>query len=171
MDIRTKLIFALVAVALGSMRVIYGNNPPVITEISAPDTVTIQAQSVTIDLSVHVEDPSGLKDINRVFFNTYRPDGSPAQGNPFTMYDDGSLIVHGDAVAVDAIDWANASILREAQGGAAQQRAGPESQHHQPTEKEVQPVKNEIASEQSLKRLGKTVCSFPGTFDFPRWHG
>ncbi len=89
------------AVALANMRVVYGNNPPVIVEVTAPDTVTVQAQPVPVDLSVHVVDPSGPKDIKRVFFNSYRPDGSPSQGNPFTMYDDGNVLLHGDAVAGD----------------------------------------------------------------------
>lgn len=67
-----------------------GNQPPVIDSVSAPDSVQIDPSSnVIFDLYARVSDPSGLSNIERVFFNTTKPDGTPSTGNPFLMYDDG----------------------------------------------------------------------------------
>jgi len=52
-----------------------------------------------------------------VFFKSYRPDGTPTNGNPFTMFDDGNLSLHGDTVAGDgrysliiAIPWTQTTL-------------------------------------------------------------
>ncbi len=91
---------AAVSSALGKLRVISGANPPEIVEVRAPDTLELESQVVVFDMSVNVVDASGQQDIKQVFFNSYRPDGSPSSGNPFSMADDGNTS-QGDMVAGD----------------------------------------------------------------------
>ena len=91
---------AAVSSALAKLRVINGANPPEILEVRAPDTLELQSQTVVFDMSIHVVDGSGQQDIKQVFFNSYRPDGTPSSGNPFTMADDGN-VSQGDMVAGD----------------------------------------------------------------------
>lgn len=75
------------------------NLPPVITNLSAPDSAVIGTQVTPIKLTVDVSDPNGLNDIELVFFNSFiPPNGNPAQGNPYKMHDDG---INGDDVAGD----------------------------------------------------------------------
>lgn len=78
------------------------NRPPVLTNLSAPDTVSRNIGR-PFTLSIQVEDPEGLGDILRVYFHVTKPNGLPSEGNPFAMYDDGDVIQHGDAVAGDGI--------------------------------------------------------------------
>jgi len=84
----------------------YNNNiadvPPVVSNLVAPDTVSISSDTVHIPLSIQVADSNGLKDIEYVFFNSFLPNGNPSSQNPFLMFDDGNP-VHGDAVAGDGI--------------------------------------------------------------------
>ncbi len=78
---------------------INGQNPPVLADLEAPDTLTVPSQGTLVfTISVRATDPSGAADIKRVWFNTWLPSGKPSTGNPFSMYDDGT---HGDAVARD----------------------------------------------------------------------
>jgi len=86
--------------AFATLRVIYGTKPPVLVELNAPDSVQLQAQAVTFDMSVLVEDENGLADIKQVFFNSFLPDNSPSSGNPFILRDQG-VASQGDAVAGD----------------------------------------------------------------------
>ncbi|NOY06482.1 MAG: hypothetical protein GXO82_07615 [Chlorobi bacterium] len=86
-----------------TFRVRNGSYAPVLTNLSAPDTVIVPDTGfVLLDFQVTVTDSSGIKDIRRVQFNTFLPDGRPSSSNPFQMFDDG-LAVHGDAVADDGI--------------------------------------------------------------------
>ena len=84
----------------------YNNNitdiPPVVSNLIAPDTVSLASDIVHIPLSVQVADSNGLGDIEYVFFNSFLPNGNPSSQNPFLMFDDGNP-VHGDAVAGDGI--------------------------------------------------------------------
>lgn len=75
------------------------NDPPVITQVAGPDTLS-RSQGGTYLLTATVTDQQGLADIQKVTFNTFKPDGSPSSGNPFSMYDTGS---DGDALAGDGI--------------------------------------------------------------------
>lgn len=78
-----------------------GQNPPVLSDLQAPDTLQVPTQGfLAITLTVRATDPSGAADIKRVWFNTWLPSGKPSAGNPFSMFDDGNTI-HGDAVAGD----------------------------------------------------------------------
>jgi hypothetical protein len=86
--------------AFATLRVVYGSNPPALQELSAPDSVQLQAQQVTFDMSVLVQDESGPADIKQVFFNSFLPDKTPSSGNPFILRDQG-VASQGDAVAGD----------------------------------------------------------------------
>jgi hypothetical protein len=84
-------------------KIFYGLKPPVLSDLSCPDTIkSSSTDTLQIILSIRVNDPSGLKDVQYVYFNSYKPDGSPSPGNRFIMYDDG-LGGHGDAVAGDGV--------------------------------------------------------------------
>ncbi len=86
-----------------TLRVRNGSFAPVLAHLSAPDTVVVPDTGfVLLDFQVTVTDSSGIKDIRRVQFNTFLPDGRPSSSNPFQMFDDG-LAVHGDAVAGDGV--------------------------------------------------------------------
>lgn len=79
-----------------------GNHAPQITLVEAADTVQLRNESQILVLRMRVSDEDGIGDISRVIFNSYRPDGSASSGNPFVMYDDGS-VMHGDEKAGDGI--------------------------------------------------------------------
>ena len=90
------------------------NDPPVIEQVIAPDTLIVDMPTVPFVISVKVSDPQGLSDINRVYFNSYRPDGVPASGNPFNMFDDGDRYgPSGDLVANDGIFSLSITITQE----------------------------------------------------------
>ena len=75
------------------------NTAPIVSELSAPFTISRSATPNTYVLSIKAEDRDGACDaLTRVFFNSFRPDGSAATGNPFAMRDDGQ---GGDAAAGD----------------------------------------------------------------------
>ena len=75
--------------------------PPQLSNVSAPDSITLPASAgQSYILSVTVTDEDNNNDVNEVFFNTTKPDGSPSSGNPFFMYDDGK---NGDQLAGDGI--------------------------------------------------------------------
>lgn len=76
------------------------NKPPVISNLQAPDSVSLGNQDQTILLQVKATDPDGLSDIQKVIFNSFRPNGQPSSGNPFLMYDDGT---NGDTARGDGI--------------------------------------------------------------------
>ncbi|OQX87528.1 hypothetical protein B6D60_03695, partial [candidate division KSB1 bacterium 4484_87] len=76
---------------------------PVISELGAPDTLKLPADSmhvVIFVLSVKADDPDNPNDVKEVFFNTYKPDGTISKSSPLQMYDNGAS---GDAVAGDQI--------------------------------------------------------------------
>lgn len=77
------------------------NLPPVVDSVSVPDSVQLDpSATVLLIITARVHDPDGLMDIAHVYFNSYKPDGTPSTNNPFYMYDDGT---HGDAVAGNGI--------------------------------------------------------------------
>ncbi len=87
------------------------NRPPILSDLQCPDTISFgSAASMSFPISVKATDPDGQSDIARVFFNSYKPDGSASSGNPFLMYDDGGENVifppdgtSGDQVKGDSI--------------------------------------------------------------------
>lgn len=88
---------------VSTVPVYYSNNvAPVMSFVNAPDTITRPASGeLAFALTIKGSDPNGQCDLKNVFFNSFRPNGVPAGGNPFTMFDDGELIAHGDSVAGD----------------------------------------------------------------------
>jgi len=79
------------------------NVAPVLSDISAPDTVTLNPEADTpFILTVKVSDANGKGDIAKVIFNTYKPSGGITGASPIEMYDDGST-AHGDVTANDGI--------------------------------------------------------------------
>jgi hypothetical protein len=86
-----------------SQPVYYSNNvAPQVSFVNAPDTVIRPVSgSVLFPLTVRGSDANGQCDLKIVFFNSFRPNGIGATHNPFQMYDDGDLIVHGDSIAGD----------------------------------------------------------------------
>jgi len=80
------------------------NKPPTLSDLVAPDTLSVGASTVLLRLTVRANDPDGQGDIQKVFFNSFRPDGSPATGNPFQMFDDGNVNgPSGDAIKDDGV--------------------------------------------------------------------
>ncbi len=70
------------------------DNPPLITSVAAPDS--IESGNISLVLTASVQDPYGLTDIKKVYFNVTKPDGTPSTGNPFEMFDDGGASGGGD---------------------------------------------------------------------------
>jgi hypothetical protein len=84
---------------LSRINVIAGKRPPHFCGITMPDSAQLPSSGfVVLKIQACVNDSSGLKDIKRVYFNSFLPDGKPAQGNPFLLTDFG---VDGDLVAND----------------------------------------------------------------------
>lgn len=82
------------------------NQPPLLTDLNAPDSLI--ASGDTLKLSIRATDPNGQDDIFRVWFDSFLPNGDPAKGNPFTMFDDGGElsgenIRSGDLIRGDGI--------------------------------------------------------------------
>lgn len=77
------------------------NLPPVISNLVAPDTITIGTDTTFIQITLNVQDTNGLNDIQFVWFDSYLPNGNPSSQNPIALYDDG--INGGDLTAGDGI--------------------------------------------------------------------
>lgn len=75
------------------------NLPPVISNLIAPDTVTIGSDTTFIQLNLDVEDVNGLSDVTSVWFDSFLPNGNPSSQNPIALFDDG--INGGDLTAGD----------------------------------------------------------------------
>jgi hypothetical protein len=73
------------------------NHPPVLSNVMAPDTISRNIDN-TFLITVDVFDHQGLSDVKMVYFNSTKPDSTPATGNPFLLYDDES---HGDLISDD----------------------------------------------------------------------
>jgi len=72
------------------------NNPPVIYDLVAPDSLQIGSPSIAY-IFVSATDPDGPGDIDSVYFTSIRPDGT-SNGLHFYLHDDGQ---YGDSVAAD----------------------------------------------------------------------
>jgi hypothetical protein len=80
------------------------NRPPILSDLVAPDSVSVSTSVVLLQLTVTAADPDGQSDVQKVFFNSFKPDGSPSSGNPFQMLDDGNAGgSSGDQVSGDGI--------------------------------------------------------------------
>lgn len=87
---------------ISNINVFRENHPPIIEKVSAPDTIFISEGTQKHFLIAKVSDPEGLNDIKKVYFNSFKPDGSAASGNPFQLLDDGNKLgASGDDKAGD----------------------------------------------------------------------
>jgi len=76
------------------------NEPPILSDLVAPDTLYAAGQTDTI--RIKVTDPDGQNDIRLVYFESFLPNGNPSKQNPFYMFDDGGLDrLSGDKVPFD----------------------------------------------------------------------
>jgi len=76
--------------------------PPVISNLSAPDTVQIvPGQVVQVLITIEVTDPQGLSDIDFVRFRSFLPNSNEAGDSPIGLADDGNTFSTGDEVAGD----------------------------------------------------------------------
>jgi hypothetical protein len=86
------------------------NHPPALSDLQAPDTISRSGQAEQL-LTVKATDSDGRTDIAKVFFKSFKPDGTATNGgNAILMYDDGSEsiifapdITSGDAIKGDGI--------------------------------------------------------------------
>ncbi len=107
-------------VALASFKYNNGQDqvPPIISNLEIPDSVRTEE---TFIFSVEASDANGLNDIDSVFFELYRPDGSIVEISKgitkFIMHDDGNFEVFGDLVAGDGIFSFKNSFAATAQNG------------------------------------------------------
>ena len=84
---------------ISRINIIAGKRPPHFCGITMPDSAKLPATDfIVLTIQACVNDSSGLKDIKRVYFNSFLPDGKPSTGNPFLLTDFG---VDGDLVAND----------------------------------------------------------------------
>ncbi|MCD6117237.1 hypothetical protein J7K93_09495 [bacterium] len=98
--------------ATGSFYLQIENNPPVLSNLSAPDTVS-RSNSGPFTLKIQVEDPQGYGDISKVWFTVNKPDGS-STGTIFKMSDNGE---DGDQQAQDGIFSLTISISAQNETG------------------------------------------------------
>jgi hypothetical protein len=90
--------------AVVQVSIVRNNQPPVISNLVAASSISASDPQPLMLLTMKAVDPDGASDILRVFFNSYRPNGQPASGNPFVMFDDGNTAgISGDAVARDSL--------------------------------------------------------------------
>ena len=88
--------------AILPLQIIRTNQPPVLSDLQAPDTIKLASQDQLLVLQVKASDPNGLEDVQRVVFNSFNPAGIPSASNPFQMFDDGDAN-HGDATRGDGV--------------------------------------------------------------------
>jgi hypothetical protein len=85
------------------------NLPPVLSELTVPDTVQLPPPGndpLLLLVTVRATDPNGQSTMRSVWFDSFRPDGRPSTANPVNMLDDGGLSagnVSGDDVAGDGV--------------------------------------------------------------------
>lgn len=79
------------------------NHPPVLSNLIADSLVSLSGEDHILQLNITATDSDGQADVLKVYFNSFKPDGSPATGNPFLLYDDGNFNNHGDSYAGDGI--------------------------------------------------------------------
>jgi hypothetical protein len=78
------------------------NVAPVISELSAPDSVVVEDPKSLIRMTLRVDDANGLQDIKNVYFTATRPDGT-TNGFKFYMHDSGNESSDGDSQEGDGI--------------------------------------------------------------------
>ncbi len=80
------------------------NSPPVLTDLSLPDTVS---RGQKFSFSVKAEDEDGLQDIREVYYELYNPNGEKIVNSKgisqFPMFDDGDTQTNGDETPGDGV--------------------------------------------------------------------
>lgn len=80
------------------------NRAPVLSNLVAATSISASDPQPLMHLTVKAVDPDGAADLLRVYFDSYRPSGQPASGNPFLMFDDGNTAgISGDVMAGDSV--------------------------------------------------------------------
>ncbi len=78
------------------------NLPPVLSNLIQQDTVRT---TIRFTFSVKVNDPDGLQDIKKVYYELFTPNGTKIVNNQgisqFPLFDDGNTASNGDAAAGD----------------------------------------------------------------------
>ncbi|MBN2105062.1 hypothetical protein JW835_13555 [bacterium] len=77
------------------------NDEPILSNLNAPVVIN-RLDPTPIVITIQVTDPQGPADVRKVYFNSIKPNGFPARGNPFILRDDGSED-WGDEKAGDGI--------------------------------------------------------------------
>jgi hypothetical protein len=85
------------------LQIIRINHPPVLSNLVVDSLISIKGiNQKFFPIVIKAADPDGQSDVRIVYFNSYKPNGSPALGNPFLMYDDGNINgTSGDYAAGD----------------------------------------------------------------------
>ncbi len=94
------------------------NGPPVLSQLSIPDTVSRYLSPIFL-ISVQADDPQGLADVKKVYFNMINPDDTPFEYNPVPLYDDGN---YGDQTARDGLFSISVSMSSQTDRGIYQLR-------------------------------------------------
>ena len=95
------------------LQIVRLNHPPVLSNLQADSLVSIGGVDHVLQLRITASDSDGQSDILRVFFNTFKPNGSPSSVNPQIMYDDGNANqISGDLIAGDGIYGLGISLPR-----------------------------------------------------------
>lgn len=80
------------------------NEPPQVSNLIMPDSIKLDDP---FEFSIEAKDPNGLVDINRVYYELYRPDGTLVENSQgiskFPLSDNGDTDETGDLTAGDAI--------------------------------------------------------------------
>jgi hypothetical protein len=86
------------------LQIVRFNHAPILSNLQADTLVSLGGVDHVLQLRITVSDSDGQSDIRMVFFNSFKPDGSPSSGNPQSMYDDGNANqISGDLIAGDGI--------------------------------------------------------------------
>jgi len=81
----------------------HDNQRPFLSDLQMDSLVAIEGIDHVLNISITAIDLDGQSDIYKVYFNSFiPPNGKPATGNPFLMYDDGDII-HYDEIAGDGV--------------------------------------------------------------------
>jgi hypothetical protein len=85
------------------IQIIRLNRPPVLSHLIMDSLISLKdLNQKYLQIIITANDPDGQKDVRMVYFNTFKPDGSPSSGNPFYLYDDGAANgASGDLLAGD----------------------------------------------------------------------
>ena len=85
------------------LQIVRINHPPILANLVMDSLISIKAITQKyFQIVIQATDPDGQSDVRMVYFNSYKPDGSPSSGNPFYLYDNGDINgISGDYMAGD----------------------------------------------------------------------